>query len=570
MGNANQNRYLKSNLPQKFKLSFILLLNNPIYNKGKSTFLNSLNDFSDIKNLLNDKDQDQNITKYLYYNKDFVQKMLYDLEEFLFLPSYNEFNFSYFFYLSLLITENVDIINYIYKIDLIEKLNDTNKKNKLLKKIICSKFIIELIYNFKGFDNYEEYKDILNSIEKENMIFIHNNIDYLSKFNLNENQFRNIKIDEIYMIIISNLISNNKFDDIEYIHEIIMQLDLENIVLNKSMIDKLLDDIQNISKLNINIVNIEDLTKKDIINFYYLLLKYILKNSIYIYQVPFLLKKRTNIIKIIKSNHNISQLINLNNNIYNERLDFVIRAFTDLDYYYYQFKEKIKETIISDNSKKIEINKNRNKKENTSNENDQKDNNSNKIQTKTRIDYSNSETYINNSTINNVEQYEKQIDKNDNNNINDELDQKNENCIKNNYISEISQILTKYLIKYSSNNNNKNNMDYSKLIELKTKIKDFKLNKNENLKYISLIKLINCLQEIDRILTNECNNKKIEIEFNFSIDKVFTNKNGIYNIICYYNFNALNRTYKDENILINGIKQGFQALLCDILYEYFN
>ena len=45
------------------------------------------------------------------------------------------------------------------------------------------------------------------------------------------------------------------------------------------------------------------------------------------------------------------------------------------------------------------------------------------------------------------------------------------------------------------------------------------------------------------------------------------NKNNTYIINCIYNIEKLNTTYKDENILVNGLSDGFQTLLCDIKYE---
>lgn len=92
-----------------------------------------------------------------------------------------------------------------------------------------------------------------------------------------------------------DLIKTNKIDDIEYTNNIMMQLELENINLTKTMYDGL----ANILKFDNNymkkyiISDKKDLynnekIKEEVINFYYILFRYILKKPIYIYQIEFL------------------------------------------------------------------------------------------------------------------------------------------------------------------------------------------------------------------------------------------------------------------------------------------
>jgi hypothetical protein len=60
----------------------------------------------------------------------------------------------------------------------------------------------------------------------------------------------------------------------------------------------------------------EDLCVEKIINFYYILLNFILKNDIFIYQLQFLLETKKTIIKLIKSNKiKNNKIISLNNKI---------------------------------------------------------------------------------------------------------------------------------------------------------------------------------------------------------------------------------------------------------------
>ncbi len=62
------------------------------------------------------------------------------------------------FYLNLLINDNKAIVNYSYSIDLINEITNLQKKisDTIYKKIIISKIIIDLIYNYKQSDNYKE------------------------------------------------------------------------------------------------------------------------------------------------------------------------------------------------------------------------------------------------------------------------------------------------------------------------------------------------------------------------------------------------------------------------------
>ena len=86
--------------------------------------------------------------------------------------------------------------------------------------------------------------------------------------------------------------------------------------------------------------------KEDRIKFYYILLKYILKNICYIYQIPFLIETRTLILKNIKS-------IKIdNNNKDKKKLEYLIDTFKGSKYNYQHFGIK----IIQNETKVIFIN----------------------------------------------------------------------------------------------------------------------------------------------------------------------------------------------------------------------
>ena len=285
--------------------------------------------------------------KFLYFNKINIDNS----DEIIYI-NFDLNKLSDYFYLSLLVTYNRDKINFKYSINTINNLynQDINEQeindSNLFKKIIKLKIVLDLIINYKGYEDYDDIKlssiiENINNIIKENINIFDNNNNY----NVN-----NIKIDKLYIDIIIYLIKNNKLEDYEYIYNIMEKLDLEFIDLTETMIQdllKILDENNNYIKQYI-IANIDDLLNIKKINFYYILLKYILKDSFYIYQIPFLLKTRIKIIKIINSNLKGLLSIDLNedNNEIISRIEYILKALIDLEYYYFKYiKFKLNEIL---------------------------------------------------------------------------------------------------------------------------------------------------------------------------------------------------------------------------------
>ena len=283
--------------------------------------MNSLNDslsfnkennkqISDLKeayDILSDKKSNQ--MKILYLNKDKFHKILYENEEAIKIEFDKVKNkISNYFYLILLIEDNPNRIYYEYSLDFIKGINniiDNGKYSKFFELIIY-KIILALIKNYKQTEVYEEDKDDFELKEIENNILKNiNRLKELKDLKLNIKEINEKKIDEIYIEIINMLIRTNKIDDYEYAYKIIKELDLENIDLTKEMLDKLIKTLNNEkNKLN-KYKKLEENNfefKDKIINFYYILLKYILKNENYIYNIDFLLEKGNNFIKIINNN----------------------------------------------------------------------------------------------------------------------------------------------------------------------------------------------------------------------------------------------------------------------------
>ena len=294
----------------------------------------------DLINILNNSiEKKDNIPRFLYHYKNHLNNLFGDYN-IVFENNSNEKRkeLSYFFYSILLIEYNNKIVNnsFLYKlinISELEKNNDTPLKN-----IIILIIYLQLINNFGG---DEKDKERALNILKNN---INNCKDF--KLILDINNIQNKKIDKIYIEIINELIISNKFHDLKYIYDIMKELDLENIHITKLMFDelyKVLNSEKNYIKDYI-ILNKEDLFNEKKINFYYNLLNYILKSPFYIYHIPFLLRTRNLILKLIKSKEILLE------NIINDKLEYILKNFFDLDYYFNESQKlvfiKLNEILI--------------------------------------------------------------------------------------------------------------------------------------------------------------------------------------------------------------------------------
>ena len=505
-----------------------------------------LDNFDEIKQLFNQEIPD--IMKILYFNKKKVHEILYNEEQTITISSHNikKNILGNLFYLDLLISENTDIINYKYTYDFLGVINEYNKMNKEIQKIIVSMIIIRLIDNYRGFNEEIEEKITkgkIDSIENLNINMIEENIFKLKKYNLKiiVHDYKNNKIDEIYAQIIKQIITNYNYENIENTYDILNQLEMEKIAINYYIFNKLIStlDIKNRFINEIKIINKNDFLRIEKINFYYILFKYILKNPIYIYQIPFLVETRKIIINIIKNDNLKSLNKDKNFNICKNMLIYVIKTLTDSEYFIkifelnlsglkvnFEKKKVYKETKENNNEKKIEYEEN---------------NNENK---RTYEEYNTNE-YNNLSTMHSsYNKFNSQSLKND---INNFISKKN-NKKKFTIIYDLKQC------------------DKNKNIDLINS----KINKDENIEnpeYINSRKILNFLEEFDEIIKRETKYKLNSQILLTLIEEDNRNKNNIYNFTCEYKYEKLKTKYRDENILINGLNQGFQAFICDIKYE---
>ena len=320
---GNERRH--NNIINKFELlKFVNKKTGYIIDEGDPTF-KLINNFSEINTLLNNNSDK---FKFIYFNKTKIKQILYDCEKEIIIDSDKIENTLYnLFYLSLLVTENKEIINYKYSIDYIKQLNEFNERNNLkLKKIISSKIILDLIDYFVGFEEYnEDFESSFINIKNNNFNIIKENNNILDQYNLKDKDFINKSIDEIYSDIIKTLL--HKYKNYNYMYDVIEELDLEKIDITNSIfkeISKILSNDKNIIEKRIKDIN--DFLNEDKIEFYYILLKFILKNPIYIYQIPFLIDTRKFILKNMNS-------LKGGGNIEKEKLEYLINTLTGSKYY---------------------------------------------------------------------------------------------------------------------------------------------------------------------------------------------------------------------------------------------
>ena len=251
----------------------------------------------------------------LFYANDFVFELekndLYQKNQ----KNY-EIDLSELFYLELLIKDEPEIINYKYNIDYINEINNklfNNSKEEDLRDLIGAKIIIDLINNYQNDDNNEseeengdklqdlkeKNKDIIKKILDQNDIA--KNLEYENNKKYTYDDILEKNVEEIYVDIISLLIKNNYFSDFSKTKNLLEELNFKSIILTKVMVEKIIEILDENNKYLANYeINEINQFKEENINFYFLLIKYILKNSFFIYNIPFLKQNCSNIIKFFK------------------------------------------------------------------------------------------------------------------------------------------------------------------------------------------------------------------------------------------------------------------------------
>ena len=305
--------------------------------------------YEDIKNIYQKYTNDKKI---FYFCKEKIKEILYDSEKVFdfndnikeknIVNDSNFLNLSELFYLSLLVSYNYEQIDYQYDLEYIKIIMNNFEKNKDMhdtKKLAICKIIYSLLNNYLGYNgNENENINEINKIQKN----IKNIIENL-KVEYDYNVFCKNKIDYIYLQIINSLIINKQFNNYNVCNDIINQLDLENIDITLTIFKGLSETLNNKKDNYMNnyiINNISDLSNETKINFYYIIIKYILKDTIYVFNIEFLYEN----IKKLKSFFNKFKTNNNNN----EKLEEIMNIL----YPKINIKKKViclKEEIISNN-----------------------------------------------------------------------------------------------------------------------------------------------------------------------------------------------------------------------------
>ena len=223
---------------------------------------------------------------------------------------------------------------YEYEKEYIQNLQHllNGKKDQLYYFFILSKIILILSDNFKNNPKYEEDKSIDEIIQDINKDIENNNL-------LKVEDINDKSINEIYVLILKDLIENKKFENLNEAINIMNQISMDNIDINEEMFN----DIKEIfnkeeTKKEYLIENEKDFKNINKINFYYIFLKYIFKNSLFIYNFDFFYSTRKFIIQKINEGYNINYFLSSNDIGVNTTIKYIIETLLDLEYYVNKLK----------------------------------------------------------------------------------------------------------------------------------------------------------------------------------------------------------------------------------------
>ena len=534
--------------------------NNPIYKLIKK--------FDEIKQL---KDV-PNFLIFLYFNRKIIHQILYDEEEIIYIDDINDNNLCSYIYLNFLIDDNINVVNYKYSFEFIKKIcniqSKEDKKNNI-KVILLAKVILNLIQNFE--QDEDDIQDLikkeLNDFKVDNNEIINNSKNLIKDFDLTENDVRTMSLEKLICQIIKILITKDKLNESDETYKIVKVLELKTFNITRNILDEI-KILFNEEKDYINkykIKKFEDIFKKENIIFYYMLFNYILKNNIYIYEIPFLLKTRNNIIKYIKKN-----IEKLNENVKNDRsnkdkVEFILEFFTN-NYKYYSNLCIKKLNEISNLSKNSSIGSSINLRNNQLLTNNYVNGNTSS--------YNNS-YFSSPSYMNEKERSGRSLD-------NFEEPQRDEySIIKEKYSNEaIFNILDYSFFKFHTNKKESNpRIIYDEITFQKNKkitIDEVKkLTSNNEVIMYNYKKLLLVLSKIEDAIKNEFSfNFKITVTLNF---KTISVNNSAFNIRCTYNLIIPHEKkpfeFADDNIIEKGLSNGLEYLISEIkndIYSYLS
>ena len=323
-------------------------------------FLDLIGNYKNVKELL--ESEGINIFEFFYLNKYKIHKILYDDDNSIFLESNLMKNFSDYYYLYLLIKAQPEIINYKYDYELIKATYDMlNSTESIIKKIIYAKMLLCFISNYEeGLEETNRFEEEIKTIKDHCIKCITNNKYILEKYkidlNLDNIENNNISIIDIYYNIIITLIKNNQLNGSSETINILNELDIKDLRLDKQLFDGLKEALDKIYLSKYEITNYDDFFDESKLMFYCILFEYILKSSDYIFHIPFLFDTRNKIIEIIKENHRLllSDLKKKKSERSVTNLLKVLGYFVEKDYY---LEKKLK---VQKQDEKVDLNLSKN------------------------------------------------------------------------------------------------------------------------------------------------------------------------------------------------------------------
>ena len=338
--------------------------------------------------------------EYIYLNRYKIHKILYDDDNSINIDEKIVTKFTDYYYLYYLIWCQDVVVNYKYNFKLVENAYDmqiTAKKD--IKKIILAKIAITIIDNYcSNGDNNDV--DILDECEKYKTVCIkkiNENKNVLEKYkidlDLDNLEKSEVSLEDIYSDIISTLIIKKELNESEETLNILNELEIKKIRLNKTIFDSLLKALTEKNLKEYIIDDFNDFFNEKIINFYSILFEYILKSTDYINYIPFLSEIQIKIKKLVKEN--MKELYtyfkrNKNKNS-TDKLKKVLNYFVELEYYLNIGEEESKK-ILNDSVDSKNLDKPMNK-------------NGDKLMSNERSSYHDSDNMISSSGLNSSSSY---------------------------------------------------------------------------------------------------------------------------------------------------------------------
>jgi len=313
----------------------------------------SIENYANIKSILENKGI--NIFEYLYLNKERIHIILYNEDENITINSEMMKKFSDYYYLYFLIRAE-ELLNYKYEYRLLSELKEkVNIEKSPIKKIIFSKILLCLIKNFNEIYG-DEFGDKCEEMEEDCKNWINSEKHSLKKYNINLDLDKladdGVEIDDIYINILISLIKNNKLNDSQDTLNILSELEIKDLRLNKKIYNGLKPIFNENDLKKYLISSYSDLINNEIITFYRMLFVYILKSSDYIFNIQFFIDLRTKIIGLVKTNigilcYDLKKGKSQDNII---KLEEVLPYFINLESYKQRYKKENKQSTLKSNN----------------------------------------------------------------------------------------------------------------------------------------------------------------------------------------------------------------------------